>query len=422
MESRSTDSYQSFTTHLADREYFGQKLGLERIQALLGRLGNPERKFKSIHIAGTNGKGSTAAMIASILKSAGYQVGLYTSPHLVDFCERVQGKGSFISPGQVLHYARMIRAVEQEPLTFFELATAIGFLHFAEEKVDLAVIETGLGGRLDATNVITPLVSVITTIGMDHTQYLGDTIEQIATEKAGIIKEGLPVVVGELMPEAMKVVREVAFGRGSPFINPPSPPFDKGGKERIFVSLAGAHQRQNAAVAVDVVRELQKQRHEIPESSVQRGLENVCWPGRLETVQERPWILLDGAHNPQAMAAVRQFLKEKLEGRRLKVLFGAMVDKDLPGILAEIAPITDQFIFTALPMKRAADPQRLSQIASTLGKDSVLIEDAAKAWESAVAGLKENEILLATGSFYLVGEIKRILGLLPIEWVNSKSW
>ena len=178
------DSYEAFTRNLEDREYFGQKLGFERIQRLLDRLGNPEKKFQSIHIAGTNGKGSTAAMIASILREAGQQVGLYTSPHLIDFCERIRVGDELITAEEVLHYVRMIREVEEEPLTFFELATAIAFLHFAEEKVSVAVIETGLGGRLDATNVITPLISVITTIGRDHTAHLGESIEEIAFEKA----------------------------------------------------------------------------------------------------------------------------------------------------------------------------------------------------------------------------------------------
>ena len=189
-------SYAEFTRHLGDREHFGTKLGLERIQKILGRLLHPEQKFPSVHLAGTNGKGSTAHFLHAILMQAGYRVGLYTSPHLEDFCERIQVGGEKIRPERVLHWARVIGEVEEEPLTFFEMATVIALLHFAEEKVPLAILEVGLGGRLDATNVLQPLVSIITTIGMDHQQQLGDNLETIPAEKGGIIKHGVPVFCG----------------------------------------------------------------------------------------------------------------------------------------------------------------------------------------------------------------------------------
>ncbi len=404
-------SYQEFTAHLADREFFGQKLGLERIQGLLDRLGNPEKRFRSIHIAGTNGKGSTAAMIASILKEAGFRVGLYTSPHLQDFCERVQIFSDKISPEQVLHYARIIHEVEapNDPLTFFELATAIAFLHFAEAKVDVAVIEVGMGGRLDATNVITPLVSVITTIGLDHTQYLGGTIEKIAFEKGGIIKKGVPVVTGQLAHEAMKVIEKVAVVHGSEVITSFAPIANRD-RDRA-PALPGSHQLQNASVAVVVIEELGRQGWSIPDTAISEGLRNVRWPGRLETVQERPWILLDGAHNPQAMAAVRRFLETTLEGRRLKVLFAAMGDKNSEGMLAEITPIgasplVSEFFFTSLPLKRAADPYDLFKWVKSLAR---VITPAKKAFQFVKESLKEDEVFLVTGSFYLIGEVKKCL-------------
>ena len=414
------DPYESFTAHLADREYFGQKLGLERIRELLNRLGNPERKFPSIHIAGTNGKGSTAAMIAQILAEAGYKVGLYTSPHLVDFCERIWVAGEVIPRPQTLHHARIICEVESpsDPLTFFELATAIAFLHFAEEKVDIAVVEVGLGGRLDATNVITPLVSVVTTIGMDHRQYLGGTIEKIAFEKAGIIKPGVPVVVGNLPEEAISVIHDVAksvAGRVLPRVPPTGahfipPPSGARPESPVPLPLAGDHQLHNAAVAVAVIEELRHQGWKIPETAVRSGLANVRWPGRLETVHENPWILLDGAHNPQAMAAVRQFLEPRLNGRKLKVLFGAMADKDLAGLLSEIAPITDQFIFVAPNMKRAATPEQLVLLARSLGLKGTAAGGVAETLDAVTTRLELNDVLLVTGSLFVVGEAKQWFG------------
>lgn len=408
------DSYASFVRHLEDREYFGQKLGLERIQTLLDRLGNPEKKFRSIHIAGTNGKGSTAAMIASILKEAGLKVGLYTSPHLTDFCERIRIGDRLIGPDEVMHLVRAIREVEEEPLTFFELATAIAFLYFAEKRVDPAVIETGLGGRLDATNVITPLVSVITTIGLDHTQHLGDTLEKIAFEKAGIIKSGVPVVVGALPAEAMEVVLSIVKAQRS-FLPDLTRPFDKlrttlsllrRGEGR-GLSLAGRHQQTNAAIALKVVEVLNEKKDvDIHAEAIRRGLANVRWPCRLETVQEKPWILLDGAHNPDAMRVVAEYLQENLKGRRLKVLFGAMADKDLDGILAEIVPIADEFVFTAPKLKRAASPGDLANLVQKWDMKNTVVEGVGEALKFAIDRLNLDEVLLVTGSLFVVGEAR----------------
>ncbi|HSA59912.1 MAG TPA: folylpolyglutamate synthase/dihydrofolate synthase family protein [bacterium] len=402
-------SYEDFVKHLGDREYFGQKLGLERIQSLLARLGNPQEKFRSVHIAGTNGKGSTAAMIAAILEEAGYRTGLYTSPHLQDFCERIRVDGMPITPDEVLKQARHIREVEDEPLTFFELATAIGFLHFAEEGVDLAVVETGLGGRLDATNVIQPVLSVITTIARDHTAQLGEALEEIAFEKAGIVKPGVPVVVGLVPPEALEVIREQASKKGARFVPvvmdliPPNIP----------IRLEGAHQRRNANLAlatVDVLNALGEIR--VNRDAVWRGFENVRWPGRLETVSaepEGPWILLDGAHNPEAMRAVRDYLEENLEGRKLTVVLGAMADKDLRGILTEIAPLASRIIVTAPAVERAAAPAVLAEHASSFGLDAIVCRGVPEAMGRIVEEIAPEEVLLITGSFFTVGEARRWL-------------
>ncbi len=404
------ESYESFTRHLEDREYFGQKLGLERIQHLLDRLGNPEKKFQSIHIAGTNGKGSTAAMIASILTESGYRTGLFTSPHLNDFCERVRIGSEEISRDEVLHWARRIREVEVEELSFFEMATAIGFLHFSSKGCPVAVIETGLGGRLDATNVLDPILSVITTVGRDHMQFLGETIEEIAYEKAGIIKPGVPIVTGPLVPEAMEVIREAAGVKGSRFIplyTPLIPP-------NIRLRLEGNHQRSNAALAlatIDMLRTLHQ--FSIDQDAVWRGLENVSWPGRLETVFEEPWVLLDGAHNPEAMGAVRDFMEENLKGRRMKVVFGAMADKEISKILEEIASLTDEFIFTAPRLKRAATPRALLEAASRFGKKNCVVEEVDQAVESTLNRMTAEDVLLITGSLFVVGEARK--------WLENRS-
>ncbi|MBI2501408.1 MAG: bifunctional folylpolyglutamate synthase/dihydrofolate synthase [Deltaproteobacteria bacterium] len=428
-DSLSPGSYENFVSQLADREYFGQKLGLERIQRLLDQLGNPEKRFPSIHIAGTNGKGSTAAMIATILKEAGYRVGLYTSPHLIDFCERIRilspsithpqplsyikrGESNPpIQPGQVLHYARLIKEAEEEPLTFFELPPEEG-----KEPVDIAVIEVGMGGRLDATNVITPLVSVITTIGLDHTQYLGDSIEKIAFEKAGIIKPGVPVVVGDLPEGAAEVLRTIISPHRDPHGHQDAPLSLRGAKiiPALFeggykIGLSGSHQQQNAAVAMAVIAELRRQGWSISDAAVSEGLANIDWPGRLQTIQEEPWILIDGAHNPEAMGTVRRYLEQSLQGRRLKVLFTAMADKDISGMLGEIGSVASEIVVTELPMKRAASSDELLRLAKENGMEGQFISPPEKAFQLMRESLKEDEVLLATGSFYLVGELLRCL-------------
>lgn len=399
-------TYEEFTRHLGDREYFGQKLGLERIQALLKRLGNPQDKFRSIHIAGTNGKGSTAAMIAAILEEAGYRTGLFTSPHLEDFCERIRVDGRLIDPEEVLKHARHIREVEDEPLTFFELATAIGFLYFAEARIDIAVVETGLGGRLDATNVVLPMLSLITTIGRDHTEHLGESIAEIAFEKAGIIKPGRPVVVGSMPDEAMEVIREQATKKGARFVPvvmdliPPN----------IRIRLEGSHQRRNANLAlgaVDVLNALGE--IHVTREAIWRGLGRVEWPGRLETVSEEPWILLDGAHNPDAMRMVREFLEENLGGRRLTVLFGAMRDKESAKMLAELAPLASEFLLASPQLERAAPAEALQSYLEGFEGEVRTYASIAEALEEALPLLSPEDVLLVTGSFYVVGEARRAL-------------
>ncbi|QQR79914.1 MAG: bifunctional folylpolyglutamate synthase/dihydrofolate synthase [Deltaproteobacteria bacterium] len=342
-------NYLDFVKNLADREYFGQKLGLERVQLFLQHLGNPHQSYPSIHIAGTNGKGSTAAMLASVLKEAGYRVGLYTSPHLEDFCERIQISGEMISQNSLMQLVEKFQVIEKKigiELTFFEFTTALAFQYFADQKIDIAVIEVGLGGRLDATNVMTPLVSVITSIGLDHQKFLGDTLEKIAFEKAGIIKPGVPVVIGEIPREGEQVIRRVAeekkswvvhgHGEQSRTMNvaqfdgsTSSPcPSSEMNKSHAKLGLIGEHQKINASMVLDVVRLLnQSGKFKICFPDIEKGLASVNWPGRLETISKKPWILLDGAHNVEAMQKVVDYVSVEKKGRKLFCLFGMMKDK-----------------------------------------------------------------------------------------------
>ncbi|MBI1910058.1 MAG: bifunctional folylpolyglutamate synthase/dihydrofolate synthase [Deltaproteobacteria bacterium] len=439
---------------LLEREYFGMKLGLGKIQKVLEGLGHPERKFPSIHIAGTNGKGSTAAMIASVLKKAGFRVGLYTSPHLVDFRERVQIDGEMIAKKECEALIEELQRLEKNvgaplgtPLSFFEFMTVLAFLYFSRQKVDIAVIETGLGGRFDATNVLNPLVSVITTIGLDHTEHLGKTLEAIAFEKAGIIKPGVPVVCGEMSPEALGVIRNVAQGCKSPFAGVGGEGRAPGRAERVSpvgrkgespnlrqdpspISLLGHHQQKNAACALAAIEILKEKGWPIPAEAIIFGLKNTKWPGRLEMISKNPPLLLDGAHNPQAMAALRLFLEEEYRSVPITLVLGVMADKDIRGLLDEIVPLADQVITTRPNSRRALDPSVLAEMVRGYGKEVVVTKNVKEAMEKTISpplmGGDEGEgghgitlsptlppqggggLTVITGSLFTVGEAREL--------------
>ncbi len=437
------DDYAQFTRHLGDREFFGMKLGLERVQAVLQRLGNPERNFSSIHIAGTNGKGSTACFLAGILRQAGYRVGLYTSPHLVDFCERIrvgaqhppeadqppaEAAPLHITPDDVLRLGRIITDCETEPLTFFEMTTVMALLYFAEHNTGaygdtplLAILETGLGGRLDATNVVTPLVSVITTIGFDHQQYLGDSLEKIAAEKGGIIKPGVPVVCGVSDPGPRQVLERMAAERKAPWI-PVGAYGNTPLQDRDYpLGLAGEYQRLNAALAVAVVNLLANggpvgaycntPLQNITDAQIRAGLLQARWPGRLESIQTPGGqdILLDGAHNVPAMQALVDHLKKTYAQRPIHLLFGAMSDKDWPAMLRLLAPLCQQATFVRPNLKRAEDPLRFQELAQSVGLRSEVVPAVAKGFSQAMAGLPRDGLLLVTGSLFVVGNVHELL-------------
>lgn len=389
---------------------------LDRVARALERLGNPHKAFPSIHIAGTNGKGSVAAMLHAVLGAGGYRVGLYTSPHLVRFTERVRVGDREIEEEAVVALANELReATAGIELTFFELGTVMAFVYFARAGIDIAVIEVGLGGRLDATNVIDPLVSVITTIGLDHTEFLGATIEAIATEKAGIIKPGKPVVIGRLAHEAEEVVRRVARERQAP-VFALGTDFDVAGGQGdatftalgwsfsgIRLGLGGAFQIENMATALAALTQI-RPAFAIDERAVREGLASVRWPGRLEQVSSDPLVLLDGAHNLEGTRALARELDVIARGRRVHVLFAVMRDKPWPAMIDLLAPLCASAVVTeVLPPRGAA----AADVAAAWARHcpTVVVPDPAAAWAAVTSCAKRGELVLVTGSLFLIGAV-----------------
>ena len=397
---------------------FGAKFGLENTFQLAALAGNPQEKLRFIHVAGTNGKGSTCAMLESIYRAAGLRVGLFTSPHLVSFRERIQVNRQLISEVEVTRLAEELRALQgiagETPAmgrrdacpTFFEFVTVMALKFFADQKCDLVIWETGLGGRLDATNIVTPLASVITNIALDHQQWLGDTLAAIAAEKAGIIKPGVPVLTTTDAPEALQVIEQMACEKAAPLSR-----LQPHHASRIthHASLLGDHQKVNAALALATVARLQSQ---IPvgEGTIRAGLASVNWPGRLQLIQKPDGqaMLLDGAHNAAGAAALRAALEKDFAGVRPVIIFGALADKrwlEICGILAPVAasvvtvPVASDRTATATDLAaafRSANPRLAAAAAASLG-------DALKA-------CKDEPFVVITGSLYLVGEALERLG------------
>jgi len=412
----------------------GIKPGLTRTRTLLGALGAPHGSFQAIHVGGTNGKGSTAAMLASMLAGRGRRVGLYTSPHLIDFTERIQVNGRPIPHDRVWALTEQVRQASEACLpehpTFFEAVTVMAFAYFAESAVDCAVIEVGLGGRFDATNVLAPLVSVVTTIGLEHQEYLGTTLEAIAFEKAGIIKPGTPVVAGRLSPGPLSVIRHAAADReascavlGEDFnIRGEDPErFSYEGMRRRYDGLScplpGRHQLDNAACALAAL-ELAEMRGVVAgEEAVREGLRAVRWPGRLELVSRRPNVWLDGAHNPQAAEALAAYLTTLSARRgclpqgRVILILGMMRDKDRRGVLAPLAavPGVSHLVLTRAAHPRAADPQELARDGAGLGIPLVVQPTVGEAFAYARRLAGPDDTICVTGSLLVVGEAKAAL-------------
>ena len=400
-------------------------LKLERVARALALCGSPHEHFPAIHIAGTNGKGSTAALLHALLSAAGYRVGLFTSPHLVDFCERIRLGTGWISQQAVVEGVAEIRAKTEAAniqLTPFEMMTVLAFWAFAQAKLDLAVVEVGLGGRLDATNVLSPLVSVITQIGLDHQAYLGPTLAHIAREKGGIIKPGVPVVLGKMDADSQNILSTLARQASCPSlvygVDFSAQPqgwnrFAYHGRDwqlsGMSLGLRGRFQYENAATALATLERLGNS-FPVGPDQLRTGLQNVVWPGRLQIVSEQPLVVLDGAHNPQAIQTLVAELTESAEfaavggERRRHLLFGVMRDKDWQAMIPPLAQIADEVVVTRVQQQRAEDPHRVAAAFAPFCSTRVAL-DAPAACQQLLASLQPDQALVVCGSLFLVGEV-----------------
>ncbi len=427
-----------------------RKFDLAHMRVLLQGLDHPERRFPSVLIAGTNGKGSTAATLASILRASGLKTGLYTSPHLVRINERIQVNGEEISDDEFASLHSQVDRVAEKLVehgelpwhpSFFEMMTAIAFEHFAREKVELAVLEVGMGGRLDATNVVEPRVSVVTDISLDHQKFLGDTVGEIAREKVGIIRPGGAVVTLPQQPEANDVIGNTILELGARAVNavvyvpPVSPastqylvPSTNGDAGYVYryplqvmgqqilveTPLLGRHQLRNRALAIAAAVELNQQGFSgITAESIQRGIRETRWPGRFQVIAARPgWpeVVIDVAHNPAGAWALRSALSERYEDRPLIFVFGAMRDKAISEIAEILFPLAERVIATRPENPRAASPEEIQQAGARTGTEIEAVEDVRSAVERARVLASEAAVVVITGSIYLVGEVMRNMG------------
>lgn len=410
------------------------KFNLENITVLLERLGRPDRAYPCVHIAGTNGKGSTAALLEAILRDAGFRTGLNTSPHLERINERIRMDGEEVSDDVFAETFTRIHKVIEELLaegklrahpTYFECVTALAFETFARERVEFGVIEVGLGGRLDATNVITPAVSVITRIDFDHENYLGHSLREIAREKLGIVKPGVGVVSAAQVEEVRELVRARAKQLHCPLgeveeafrveqerleggcVRAVVKVVETGAELRLEPRLAGRFQLQNALNAVGAARVLQDRGFRITNENIARGIAAAVWPGRLEKLQARPDIYLDGAHNPGAARELARFLEENFAARRVYLLFGAMRDKAVDEVSGTLFPQATEVIFTQPGNPRAVSAAKLAEIAGHHAEKFSVIPDAEQALEAALRRARPEDAIFVTGSLYLVGQLRQ---------------
>lgn len=383
-------NYEEALDFIYKRQLFGMKFGLDNISALLKAVGDPQETYKCIHVAGTNGKGSVCSMLAQILSDNGYRVGLYTSPHLVDFRERMQCDGLMPKRTLVALLERIIPHLKDQ--TFFELATALAFMYFRDEKVDFAIIEVGLGGRLDATNVLNPLFSIITDIGLDHQNHLGKSVDEVAVEKAGIIKPGKPVIT-LADNAALKTIAYVADEVGSEVLLAKPSEMDSG--------LQGSFQKRNIGLAVRAAELISDRGYKVQD--VEKSVQNAYWPGRMDYVRDK--LLFDCAHNVDGAAALRK----ELDGNDCVIVLGIMSDKDIKGMCDEFNQAASEFVVCRPDVKRAADPQ---VIADCLTGEVSIVEDVGDAIE--YASLK-NKLIVVAGSIFTVGEAFEKLSVHPFD-------
>jgi dihydrofolate synthase/folylpolyglutamate synthase len=397
--------------YLFGLEHFGIKFGLDNIAAILEALDHPEHAFATLHVAGTNGKGSVTAMVHAALRAAGYRAARYTSPHLVALNERFVIGDAAVDDEALVDAIEVVRSaidalarggrLEVQP-TFFETTTAVAFELFRRGGADVAVVEVGLGGRLDATNVLTPMVSAVTSIGFEHQQYLGDTLAKIAAEKAGIIKPGVPVVVGEMPAEALETIAGIARARGADLVRAGAavPPEYAG----LPLGLRGAHQMKNAAVAVGLLELSRTRGLDVPAAAIAAGLTDVRWPGRLDLrrFEDGRTLLLDAAHNADGAAALAAYLAD--ERRHPTLVFAAMRDKNVTAMLRTLAPHVDALIATRASNPRSADPADIAETARTVAPGlPVLVEASPR--EAVLAAFRRSPYVVVAGSLFLLGDV-----------------
>jgi dihydrofolate synthase / folylpolyglutamate synthase len=417
-------TYSSAVAYLYRLQKHGIKLGLDTMTALTVRLGMPQNRYRTLHIAGTNGKGSTAAMAAAMLQAAGYRVGLYTSPHLVEFRERIRVNEEMIAESRVAHLTEQLQTLCRSDLspTFFEYTTAMAFQHFADSGVDVAVLEVGLGGRFDATNVVTPMACAITTIALDHQEYLGNTRSSIAFEKAGIIKPGVPVVLGRLEDDAWQTIEQVARVRQAPVFRLNEDFFTEGEWPRHFsyrglgmhydgltCALEGQHQLDNAACALALLEAAASQGIAVTSEAVRAGLRTVNWAGRLEVADRRPTVLLDGAHNPAAATVLADFLTRSDRShpsRPIVLVLGMMRDKDHRGFVEPLKGLVDEVVLTQANLPRSATARELHASVGGLLSHPHVVSSLSDAMPMARQLATPDGLVCVTGSLMLVGECK----------------
>ena len=426
--------YEEAIEYLYNLKIYGMSLGLERIEFLLKSLGFPHENMKAIHVGGTNGKGSVCAMLSSILSSAGYKVGLFTSPHLLEFEERIRINGEPVSKEKLCSLVDRIKPIASsmvkngdfEHPTFFEIATAMAFLHFNDEDVDFAVLEVGLGGRLDATNIISPLICVITSVSLDHTHVLGTTLGEVAGEKAGIIKEGIPVICGIEQEEILKIIKnicqekncQVLFSKNQGGYTLKESTVDHQKFDIHFngsqytdlkIPLLGEHQLKNAQIAIMTIELLKGMGVDIKEEDLRKGLEDTKWPGRLEIIQKDPIVILDCAHNPSGMKALGSVINDMFGHTKKTLIIGIMRDKDIPGIVKEAGSFADSMIITRPKFERAAAHELILNWAKKYCEDVKIIQNVAEAVNFAISTADSNDAVIISGSIFNVGEAMEFL-------------
>ena len=425
-------NYEQCLVYLDQIQNLGIKFGLNNVRTILSSFNDPQNQYPAIHIAGTNGKGSVCAMLSQILMEHGHRPGLFTSPHLVTVRERIRIAGDPIPEEDFSRHLSRLREVVEElivskallsPPTYFEMLSCLAFLHFAEERVDIAVLEVGMGGRYDATNVVIPVVSAITTISPEHQKFLGETQNEIASEKAGIIKPGIPLVCGVEEKMAHTTIRDRAEELNAPFFavfsdgrrlrkekNEQNFRFEYTcGEEKYnyLPSLLGEHQGKNAAIAIAVARQLSKDWRRLEQSRIIRGIETAKWPGRLEIVSERPLVLVDGAHNVEGAKALSKYVQEFIS-LPCVLVFAVMRDKNIQKLSEILFPLAHTVICTRFPYFKAASPEDIQRQASRFQGRIVSQPDVPQAVRTALQAASPDGVVLVAGSLFLVGEIKKI--------------